>query len=64
VFEFLEPLDDENLRKMPNSGRTVRAARQEASRRLRLSGAQFRGRINHGHGSPQASDRLVWVRRE
>jgi hypothetical protein len=29
VFEFVEPCDDENLREMPNSGRTVHAARQE-----------------------------------
>jgi len=27
AFEFLEPLGDENLRKMPNSGRTVHVAR-------------------------------------
>jgi hypothetical protein len=35
-----------------------------ASRRLRLLDAQFRGRIDHGHASQQASGRFVRVRRE
>jgi hypothetical protein len=43
VFESLEPRGDENLRKMPNSGRTVRAVRQEdrGYRALNFEGASI-----------------------